>query len=513
MTLAADPHTPLSPATLRSFVTAMAGKRVLVVGDVMLDRFIEGEVLRISPESPVPVLSARRKTAMLGGAGNVVANLCGLGIRARLVAIVGEDEEAGAIRRLLQDQGCDIAALLGASDRPSIVKTRFLASGQHLLRLDEEKILPVSGALEAKIIEEALRALDEADAVILSDYAKGVLTPTVLGAVIEAAKARNLPVLVDPKAKDYGVYRGADIIKPNRKELAEASGMKVNEDEEVTKAARHLIEKAGIGAVLATRAQQGMSVIRADGTPPSHLKTTAREVFDVSGAGDTVISTLAAALVAGANLEQAAVLANHAAGIVVGKSGTAPITAEALSADLQNPAPLATPGGEAAEPFQAALVPLDAAVEQVGRWKAQGLKVGFTNGCFDILHAGHVRYLNMARARCDRLVVAINADESVRRLKGPSRPVNDAESRGCVLGALASVDLVLAFGETPQEQDTPLEVIRALSPDLLVKGQDYTVETVVGADYVISQGGEVWLAPLEEGKSTTATLRKISGTA
>lgn len=504
MTVAAD---ALHPAVLQDFVSKMAGRTILVIGDLMLDRFIEGDVHRISPESPVPVLSLKRKTAMLGGAGNVVANLHGLGVKTALVAIVGEDDEAQVIRTLLKEKDCDVSTVLGTADRPSIVKTRFLASGQHLLRLDEERVLAVSGALEEKIIAAAIKALDRADAVIVSDYAKGVLTPAILKAVIAAAKARKIPVLVDPKAKDYSVYHGADIIKPNRKELGEASGMAVHSDADVTAAAQVVMKKSGVGAIVATRAQQGLSIIKADGSAPSHLQTVAREVFDVSGAGDTVISTLAAALAAGATLEQAAIIANHAAGVVVGKSGTAPIARADLVQALQNGLKGETPLGSLQAPFDS----WDAAIEQVGRWKAQGLKVGFTNGCFDILHAGHVKYLNMARSRCDRLIVAVNADESVRRLKGPTRPVNDAESRACVLGALASVDLVVSFGAKPEEGDTPLLVIQALSPDLLVKGQDYTVDAVIGADYVLSQGGEVWLAPLEEGKSTTATIKKMSG--
>lgn len=493
---------------LQNFVPKMAGRSVLVIGDLMLDRFIEGEVHRISPESPVPVLSARRKTAMLGGAGNVVSNLHGLGVQSHLVAVVGQDDDAAVIRGLLAEKGCAIANVIEAADRPSIVKTRFLAAGQHLLRLDEERIVPVSGDLEAKIIEVALAVMGRVDAVILSDYAKGVLTPLVLKAVIAAARQAGVPVLVDPKAKDYSVYRGADLIKPNKKELAEATGMVVDSDAAVVAAATHLIEKAGVKAIVATRAQHGMTVVKGDGAAPAHLQTTAREVFDVSGAGDTVIATLAAALGAGATLEQAARMANAAAGIVVGKSGTAPIVAAELLTALQH-----GPDSGRDDLLQAPLAAWDKAAAQVAEWRAQGLTVGFTNGCFDILHAGHVKYLNQARSRCDRLVVGLNADESVRRLKGENRPVNDAESRACVLGALASVDLVVVFGQNQDENDNPLQIIQKLSPNLLVKGADYTVDTVIGADYVISTGGTVWLAPLEEGKSTTATIRKMTGIA
>ncbi|MGZ9108993.1 MAG: D-glycero-beta-D-manno-heptose-7-phosphate kinase [Micavibrio sp.] len=486
----------------------MTGRVVLVIGDIMLDRFVYGEVHRISPESPVPVLTVKREAMMLGGAGNVVSNLCGLGVRAQLVTLVGNDPEAGMVRQMVAECGGDGSMVMGSEDRPTIVKTRFLASNQQLLRTDYERNAPVAGELEKKIIVLAEAAIEKAHAVILSDYGKGLLTAAVVQAAIRAAQKAGIPVLVDPKARDYAIYRGADIVTPNKKELAEAVGLPTGNDDEVIAAAQVLIQTSGIQAVVATRAQDGMTVLQG-GQNPVHLKTKAREVFDVSGAGDTVIATIAAALTAGASLYQAAALANFAAGVVVGKVGTAPVHKNELLEVLDN--------DDSTMSFdrtrQAPLADWDAAAAQIARWRARGLKVGFTNGCFDILHAGHVTYLNQARSRCDRLVVALNCDESVRRLKGENRPVNNEEARSRVLGALGSVDLVVLFGRNADEADTPLQIIRKLTPDLLVKGADYTVDTVVGADYVISTGGEVWLAPLEEGQSTTGTIRKMKGAA
>jgi D-beta-D-heptose 7-phosphate kinase/D-beta-D-heptose 1-phosphate adenosyltransferase len=497
-----------SNSTLKDLTTLLPrlmGKRILVVGDLMLDCFVSGEVLRISPESPVPVLSVRNTARMLGGAGNVLSNLCGLGVAPSVVALLGRDETAAIVQGLLQDLGCDVSGLIACDDRPTTVKTRFVSSGQHLLRVDEEDAKPASVALEADIIARAVAVLPSMDAVILSDYGKGVLTPNVLRTIIDAAKKHSIPVLVDPKGDDYGLYRGADVVTPNRRELSLATKMPTQSDSEIIAAGHAMLEKSGIAAVVATRSEDGMSVLHRGSNDVLHLRAHAREVFDVSGAGDTVIATVAAALAAGATLGDAALLANHAAGVVVGKIGTAPITRTELLASLQ---------GEPADSVTVipdATTPWEAAAAQVAQWKKLGLKVGFTNGCFDILHAGHVSYLQSARARCDKLVVGLNADESVRRLKGPARPVNDEESRARVLGALACVDLVVLFGKNLSEGDTPLEILHALTPNLLVKGADYTVDTVVGADYVISQGGEVWLAPIEEGKSTTGTIQKMKG--
>lgn len=500
-------------STLQPYVQHMKGKAVLVVGDIMLDRFVYGDVNRISPESPVPVLSIKRETTMLGGSGNVLSNLAGLGVQAMVVGLIGDDGDGETIRHLMAERGCDSSMLLTADDRPTTVKTRFLASNQQLLRTDFERNQPATEGLEKKIVQAAENAVAKAQVVILSDYGKGVLTRAVIQGVIAAAHKARIPVLVDPKARDFSIYKGADIVTPNKKELADAIDMPTNSDEDVVAAAQALIDRSGIQSVVATRSQDGMTILQKK--TPVHLKTEALEVFDVSGAGDTVIATIAAGLAAGANLYEAAAIANFAAGVVVGKVGTAPIRHEELLAALARGDKAMVKDGQNAVSFdrvrQAPISSWDEAAEQVARWRARGLKVGFTNGTFDILHSGHVSYLNQARSRCDRLVVGLNCDESVRRYKSKDRPVNDELSRGRVIGALGSVDMVVVFGRMPEEKDTPLDLIKKLGPDLLVKGADYTLDQVVGADYVISTGGAVWLAPLEDGKSTTAVIKKMQG--
>ncbi len=467
---------------------------VLVAGDVMLDCFVEGAVERISPEAPIPVLAVRDETAMLGGAGNVLRNLVALGARTRFVAAVGDDatgREIGAQIAGLDRVDHDLVAEPG---RVTAVKTRFMAGSQQILRADRETVAPLGATARARVIDAVAAGLETSSVLVLSDYGKGVLADGVAADLIALARDRGRPVLVDPKGRDYRRYRGAGLVTPNRKELAEASGMEIDGDAGIVGAARHLIEACGLDGVLATRSQDGMSLIVADGGV-THLPTEAREVFDVSGAGDTVIATLAAGLAVGAPLERAAALANAAAGIVVGKVGTAVTYAAELTAHLHHRDLMGA---------EAKLLPLEAALDRVEAWRRAGLRIGFTNGCFDLLHPGHVSLLGQARQACDRLVVGLNSDASVRRLKGPSRPVQTETARATVLGSLAGVDLVVVF-----EDDTPQALIEAIRPDLLVKGADYAEDQVVGADFVRSHGGEVMLARLAEGHSTTRTLARI----
>ncbi len=505
---------------LNALAAALPGVSVLVAGDLMLDRFVYGDVHRISPESPVPVLSIRSEDAMLGGAGNVLSNLHGLGVRPVLLAAVAADEPGTRLRGLVRACGADETLLLEVSDRPTTIKTRYLAAHQQLLRTDFEKIKALEPAAEQALLAKAERAIKGAGAVVLSDYGKGVLTPVVIEGLIRLARAQNIPVLVDPKGGDYAIYRGAAVVTPNRKELSEATkGAATGSDQEVVAAATGLIERTGINAVVATRSQDGMSIVRAraDGKgyeEPVHLRTQALEVFDVSGAGDTVIATIAAGLAVGADLVQAAALANVAAGVVVAKVGTAPI----LQADLQSrlkttDVDVRADGAGAARVIdrfhEAPVCSWAEAADQVRRWKIRGLKVVFTNGCFDILHRGHVDYLNQARARCDRLVIGLNADASVRRLKGAGRPVNDQDARAAVLAALGAVDMVVIFGSEAAEDDKPLEIIRALSPAMAFKGGDYRMEDLPEAALVKSLGGEMVIMPHYEGHSTTGTIKKI----
>jgi D-beta-D-heptose 7-phosphate kinase / D-beta-D-heptose 1-phosphate adenosyltransferase len=476
-----------------------AGVRILVLGDAMLDRFLYGEVDRISPEAPVPVVRLRRSHAMPGGAGNVARNVSALGGTAVLVGLLGEDDAAAELRALLAgDPGVEDASVASASRRTTR-KMRVIAGNQQVARLDEEEARPADASECAALVAAVRSRVAGCKALVLSDYAKGALTPAVVAGAVAAAREAGVPVFADPKSDDFGVYRGADCLTPNARELARATRLPTGTEAEVVAAARAAMGAAGLPSLLCTRAERGMVLVRAEGGHAS-VAAEAREVFDVSGAGDTVIATLALAHAAGRPLEDAMRIANAAAGIVVGKLGTATVGAEELEHALH-----AGGGGDGgADGLLPGALGLDAALRRVAEWRAQGLRVGFTNGCFDILHAGHVALLGAARRRCDRLVVGLNTDESVARLKGPSRPVNALADRAAVLAALAAVDAVVAFAE-----DTPLELVRALRPDVLVKGADYTEDRVVGADLVRASGGEVVLVDLLPGRSTTGIAARL----
>ncbi len=482
-------------SALVALVEALAGARVLVIGDIMLDRFVHGRVERISPEAPIPVLRVEGEHAMLGGAGNVVRNVVALGGRVRFVSLIGDDAAGAEVRTLIEAHAGVTADLVIEPGRETAIKTRFVAGNQQMLRADRETTAAPAPAQQAAIRAAALQALDSCAVLVLSDYGKGLLTPDLVGDLVSAARALGKPVVVDPKGQDYGRYRGASLLTPNRHELAQATRMPAASDAEIVAAARHLIETCGVEAVLATRGQDGMSLVPGSG-PVSHLATEAREVFDVSGAGDTVIATLAAALAVGAELPRAAALANVAAGVVVGKVGTAAAYAGDVLQALQEHDPAGA---------EAKLMDLEPALDRIRLWRRKGLKVGFTNGCFDLLHPGHVTLLARAGAACDRLVVGLNSDASVRRLgKGPDRPLNGERERALVLASLATVDLVVVFDE-----DTPLRLIQEIRPDVLVKGADYKPEEVVGADIVTAAGGELLLVDLVPGHSTTGLVKRL----
>ncbi len=478
-----------------------SGVTILCVGDVMLDRFVHGRIERISPEAPIPVLHLTRTQEMLGGAGNVAHNIAALGGQAVLVGLVGRDGLGETVARLAGAIAGIRCALVASGERPTICKTRFIASQQQIVRADEESRLPLQLSEQDGLLAEIGRVLPEADAVILSDYGKGVLSAAVIEAVIGAARARGKPVFVDPKSEDFGRYRGATCITPNLRELAAASKLAVDTDAGVVAASRRVMAEAGASAILATRSEHGMTLVEEDGPDGegavSSVPTHAREVFDVSGAGDTVIATMALAHASGLSLVQAMHVANAAAGVVVSKLGTATASVDEVLHELQS--------READEDALPGLRPLAGTLALVQRWRGQGLRVGFTNGCFDLLHPGHVALLRAARGRCDRLVVGLNSDASVARLKGAGRPVNALAARAQVMAAIRYVDCVVAF-----EEDTPRRLIEALLPDVLVKGADYALADVVGADIVQAHGGEVVLAGLVEGQSTTATLARVS---
>ena len=476
-------------------VQDFAKARILCVGDVMLDRYVYGTVERISPEAPIPILAVVRETAMLGGAGNVVRNLAALKASCCFVSLIGEDPAGREVTHLIAAEPLVEPNLLPEPGRVTTIKVRYVAGSQQLLRADRETVRPAKPHTESELVRRAADDLKHCQAVVLSDYGKGVLSDDVIGQVIAAARAQGRPVVVDPRGSDPKRYAGATVITPNRRELGELAGLRIGTPEQIRDAARVVMAKGGIEAVLVTLSQDGMALFTARGEE-HHLRAEAREVYDVSGAGDTVVALLACGLASGLALVDAARLASVAAGIVVGKTGTAVVYPEELVFALR---------AEDLRFGEAKAASIDQALEKVAGWRRQGFRVGFTNGCFDLLHPGHVSLLAQARSRCDKLIVAINSDASVSRLKGPERPVHSEASRAAVLGSLATVDLVVVFGE-----DTPLEIIRALKPDLLVKGADSTVENVVGADVVQSYGGEVYLAELAEGHSTTNVIRRMA---
>lgn len=486
----------IDPSLLASHIERLSLGQVLCVGDLMLDRFVYGEVERTSPEAPVPVLRIARDRAMLGGVGNVVRNLVSLGARATLVSVIGDDEVGRTLTTMVGHEGRVEPHLLVERGRTSTEKTRFVAGAQQLLRADAETTEPISERSTESLLRVAEDMIPSCDVVVLSDYSKGVLTQSVCSNLIARARKAGKVVVADPKGLEYERYRGASVLTPNRRELAAAVGAELTDDDAIVMAARKLMQKREIGAVLVTRSHEGMTLISSDGRV-AHLPAQAREVFDVSGAGDTVVATLAAALGQGVDLVEAAALANTAASVVVSKVGTAVVHAADLlhavrASDLSS--------------SEAKIVPLATAVESVTAWRDDDLKVGFTNGCFDLLHPGHISLLRQAKAACDRLIVGLNSDASVRRLKGPGRPVQSESARAQVLASLETVDLVVVFGE-----DTPLHLIETIRPDILVKGSDYTIDEVVGGDVVQDYGGAVLIAENEPGFSNTRTIQRMRG--
>ena len=484
------------PSTLAASIESLGLSRVACVGDVMLDRFVYGRVERTSPEAPVPILRTDHDVYMLGGAGNVVRNLVSLGARATLLSVIGDDAVGRRLTGMVGREERVEPHLLVERGRLSTEKTRFVAGSQQLLRTDSETTEAIARRSAESLLGLARDAFAACDVVVLSDYAKGVLTADLVLQLIETARSAGRPVVVDPKGRDFGRYAGATVLTPNRAELALASGESPETDDAIVAACRALIAAHRLGAILVTRGRDGMTLVSADGRV-ADLAAEAREVFDVSGAGDTVVATLAAALGQGMDLIAAAQLANAAAGVAVGKAGTAAVHA----ADLLH----AVRAGDISA-SEAKIVPLAGALEAVAGWRAQGQRIAFTNGCFDLLHPGHISLLRQARQAADRLVVGLNSDASVRRLKGEGRPVQGEAARAQVLASLETVDLVVVFAE-----DTPMRLIEALRPDCLVKGSDYTVDEVVGADIVQGYGGTVLIAENEPGYSTTGTIRRLRG--
>jgi D-beta-D-heptose 7-phosphate kinase/D-beta-D-heptose 1-phosphate adenosyltransferase len=470
--------------------------KVLVVGDLMLDRYIHGDVERISPEAPVPVLRHAQHYERAGGAANVAMNLAGLGCQAVLAGFWGEDKDKEELAALVEAAGIDTVGVV-TTKLPTISKTRIVGRQQQLLRLDIESKDAPGAEDQGRLRERAEQLVGKVHAVVLSDYAKGVVTAELCAAVIAAAKAASVPVLVDPKTEDFAKYAGATMVCPNLHELATATGVGSHRLAELLAAGEVQREQHRLNYLTVTMSEKGIRVLWEGGTYYSPAR--AREVFDVSGAGDTVIATLAGALAGGLKIETAVELANLAAGIVVGKMGTVPIARHELVAAMTPSSGIR--GGEK-------VLDGERLARRVAEWRAAGETIVFTNGCFDLLHVGHVTLLEECHRLGSKLVLGLNSDASVCRLKGPTRPVVSENERARVMAALAAVDAVAVF-----EEDTPLELIRAVRPDVLVKGGDYSIETVVGHEEVIAAGGRVEIVPIVEGFSTSNIVRKLKGSA
>jgi D-beta-D-heptose 7-phosphate kinase/D-beta-D-heptose 1-phosphate adenosyltransferase len=479
-----------------ALTNAIAGQTVLCIGDLMLDEFIYGEVSRISPEAPAPVIAVQRSETNIGGAGNVARNIVSLGARCIFVGLVGGDEAGAKLKAALGEEAMIESILVCDTARPTTRKLRFVSEhfSTHMLRADWELAMPATADIEQELIDAILALLPRAGIVLLSDYAKGVLTVRVIRNVIEAARRLGKRVIVDPKNANFTIYRGATLLTPNRKEFAEATRSLADTEKNIADAAMDAMQLADCEAILVTRSEHGMILVLRNGEV-IHVPAHPVKVRDVSGAGDTVAAALAVALAAGADWDTALRTANAAAAVAVSKKGTAVVTLAELRRRILPHAFLA-----AEEKIVATDDELDA---HLFNWRKQGLRVGFTNGSFDILHPGHVKVLTAARGACDRLVVGLNSDASVARLKGEGRPVQNERARAEVLAALEAVDLVAIF-----EEDTPIKLIAQIKPSVLVKGGDYTREQVVGYEIVEANGGEVLLVDILEGFSTTSLVNR-----
>lgn len=478
---------------LQQKLEGLGSPRVVIVGDLILDRYMIGDVTRISPEAPIPVLAVKSNELRLGGAGNVAANLLAMEASVEVIGVVGDDGLGRSMAGIFEAQGAGVKGLVVDPNRPTIEKTRMLSGVQQMLRVDREDTSPVTGAIEAQVLASAEAAIAQADAVVLSDYGKGLLTDKVLQGVIRAARAKGVPVLVDPKGSDYSRYRGATLVTPNRKEAEQAVGRKLPSLEDVSAAAEGLLQEADLDMVVITLSADGIYYrSRAADGEEGLAPAMARAVYDVTGAGDTVVSHLAMYLAEGWSLAESVAMANHAAGLVVGRLGTHSVQRHELRARLTE-----------SLPKTGKVLGAEELSQLLESWRREGQRIVFTNGCFDVLHRGHVEYLRFAREQGDCLIVGVNTDASVRRLKGPSRPVNCLEDRLIVLAALEMVDAVVAF-----DQDTPKDIIEQVTPNVLVKGEDWAHKGVVGSDWVESHGGSVVLAPLVAGRSTTSILER-----
>ena len=466
---------------------------IAVIGDVILDHYLRGELNRVSPEAPVGVLNQSSDEYRLGGAANVACNLAKLNCTVSLVGMIGTDEAAKVFKNLLKSEGIASDGLFVTTDRPTIRKTRLMAGGQQLMRVDREKNDPLPDQIEKKVIAWFKKSVKKFDGIIISDYNKGFLTGSLLKNIIAVARKNRKPIVVDPKGDSFAKYKGADVITPNRLELEKVSGIKCDNDKAVEKAARKVAKANAIKSVLATRGADGMALFTA-GKPGWFFPTIAQEVFDVTGAGDTVVAVYTWARLGGLQPDEAARLSNHAGGLQVAHLGAVSIGVEELEESLAN----------LAGKYDSKVINLAEATEYSLLLKRDGKKVVFTNGCFDLIHYGHIKYLQETRKMGDALILGLNSDKSLKNLKGPGRPVLKEHDRAHILAALDCVDAVVVFGEP-----TPIKLIKGIKPDILIKGGDYDLDQIVGSKEVKKWGGKVATVPYIEGSSTSGLIRKI----
>jgi len=478
---------------LEHLFATVSQKKILVVGDLMLDKYIWGKTSRISPEAPVQVVEVERDELRLGGAGNVVNNLLALGCHVSVASVVGDDEDGRKLLELVASSGVATSGILQSKQRTTSRKSRVLASHQQMLRIDRESKTEISDPEQSALLEFIQSQLPDIAAVLLSDYLKGVLTPQLLEQLTKVCRQAGIPVIVDPKGADFSRYRGATLLTPNRREAEVATGVVIDGDSSLLKAGKKLLHEQQLEALLLTRSEEGMSLFAADGSV-EHLPTEAKEVFDVSGAGDTVVAVIGACLAAGCGLIDAARVANLAAGLVVAKLGTSTVSATEIINE----------SARRNRQMDGKILARDDLAVLLAIQRSLGKRIVFTNGCFDLLHAGHVKYLQQARNLGDLLVLGLNSDESIRRLKGEKRPLLDEAERAQILAALDCIDYLTIFTE-----DTPLELLQVVRPDILVKGGDYLPDEVVGKELVESSGGRVELIQFVDGKSTTNIIDKV----
>ena len=477
----------------KEFLDSDHRPRLLVIGDLILDEYIWGAINRISPEAPVPILETKSENLALGGAANVANNLVALGCEVHLVGAIGKDEKGERLLSLIKGQGINAEGIFRFVHRPTTSKIRIVAHNQQVLRIDKEDNRPITEETESKFVQHINKILPEMDCIICSDYRKGVLTEKVFKAVIHRAKNSKKRVLVDPKSSDFTLYKGATLITPNQHEVERAVPIKIQDKIDLDRAAEYLLNLTHAEVLLITRGKNGMMLYQ-NKEEPVDIDTQAKEVFDVTGAGDTVVSVLGMALAVGFNYKDSAWLSNMAASIVVGKVGTAIITLNEINEYLQ----------EEMLRTSHTILKLEELKKIVSLAKSTGKTIVFTNGCFDIIHGGHIEFLQKAKAMGDLLVVGLNSDESVRELKGEGRPIKSERERANIISALKYVDYITIF-----DDDTPEEVIREVRPDILVKGDDYKMDEVIGREIVEGYGARVKLIPIVHGLSTTGTVEKI----